>query len=105
MPRWFWLLPALAAALWWPLWPYYASDDFIAVAYAQDLDAVAHDFVGPQYAATDVWSFYRPLITLSFWIDQAMPGFVELPQCLGLGKRIIIPPLLRGCSAEWLPRL
>ena len=74
MPRWFWLLPALAAALWWPLWPYYASDDFIAVAYAQDLGAVAHDFVGPQYAATDVWSFYRPLITLSFWIDQALGG-------------------------------
>ncbi|MGC6488034.1 MAG: hypothetical protein ACON4Z_10340 [Planctomycetota bacterium] len=74
MPRWFWLLPALAAALWWPLWPYYASDDFIAVAYAQDLGAVAHDFVGPQYAATDVWSFYRPLITLSFWVDQALGG-------------------------------
>ena len=46
MPRWFWLLPALAAALWWPLWPYYASDDFIAVAYAQDLHAVAHDYFG-----------------------------------------------------------
>jgi hypothetical protein len=74
MPRWFWLLPALAAALWWPVAPYFASDDFIAVAYAQGLGAVADDFVGPQYGATDVWSFYRPLITLSFWIDQALGG-------------------------------
>ena len=31
LPRWFWWLPALSAALWWPLSPYYASDDFIAV--------------------------------------------------------------------------
>jgi len=74
MPRWFWLLPAMAAALWWPVAPYFASDDFIAVAYARDLGAVAHDFVGPQYGATDVWSFYRPLITLSFWVDHALGG-------------------------------
>ena len=74
LPRWFWWLPALSAALWWPLSPYYASDDFIAVAYAGDLGRVGHDFVGPQYAATDVWAFYRPLITLSFWVDQALGG-------------------------------
>ena len=39
MPRWFWLLPALAAALWWPLWPYYASDDFIAVGPEGNLES------------------------------------------------------------------
>ena len=73
-PPWFWLLPALAAALWWPISPYFASDDFVAMHYARDAAAVAHDFVGPQYAAADVWAFYRPLITLSFWCDQAIGG-------------------------------
>ena|GEM_PF-5826432 len=74
MPRWLWLLPVLSAVMWWPVAPYFASDDFIAMAYARDLDAVARDFVGPQYGATDVWAFYRPLITLSFWLDQALGG-------------------------------
>lgn len=74
MPRWFWLLPILAAAMWWPVGAYFASDDFLAVAYANDLGNVARDFVGPQYAATDVWSFYRPLITFSFWLDQVLGG-------------------------------
>lgn len=75
MPRWLWLLlPALTAALWWPWSPYFASDDFIAMSYASDLGRVASDFVGPQYGATDVWAFYRPLITLSFWFDQVLGG-------------------------------
>jgi hypothetical protein len=73
-PWWFWLLPVLGAAMWWPIGPYFASDDFLAVAYASEFHHVAHDFVGPQYAATDVWSFYRPLITLSFWLDHAIGG-------------------------------
>ena len=74
MPRWLWLLPGLTAALWWPVLPYFASDDFIAISYASDLGRVARDFIGPQYGATDVWLFYRPLITLSFWCDQAFGG-------------------------------
>ena len=74
MPRWFWCLPALAALAWWPVDPYLASDDFIATAYASDFGNVVQDFVGPQYAATDVWAFYRPLITFSFWLDQALGG-------------------------------
>jgi len=74
MPRWFWLLPALAMAAWWPIGAYWASDDFIAVAYSQDFGNAAQDLVGPQYSATDVWAFYRPLITLSFWFDQTLGG-------------------------------
>ena len=74
MPRWFWLLPLLAMAAWWPIEPYWQSDDFLAVHYAQHGKDVLHDFVGPQYAATDVWLFYRPLITASFWLEQQLGG-------------------------------
>lgn len=73
-PRWFWLLPALAVAAWWPFDPYWQSDDYLALHYARDLGRALHDFVGPQYGATDVWLFYRPLITLSFWFDQTIGG-------------------------------
>lgn len=74
MPRWFWLLPLIAMAAWWPIDAYWASDDFIAVAYSQHFGDAASDLVGPQYGATDIWAFYRPLITLSFWFDQTVAG-------------------------------
>ncbi len=74
LPRWFWLLPVLAIAAWWPIAPYWQSDDFLALHYAQHLPNALADFVGPQYAATDIWLFYRPLITLSFWLDQQLGG-------------------------------
>ncbi|MFN6194391.1 MAG: hypothetical protein ACK5BN_11295, partial [Planctomycetota bacterium] len=74
MPRWFWLLPVLAAAAWWPDAPYWQSDDFLAVQYASDGQRVLADFTGPQYGATDVWWFWRPLITASFWLDQQLGG-------------------------------
>jgi hypothetical protein len=74
MPRWFWLLPVMAMAVWWPIDAYWASDDFIAVAYSQNLGDAASDLVGRQYGATDIWAFYRPLITLSFWFDQMVGG-------------------------------
>ena len=74
LPRWFWLLPLLAMLAWWPLDPYWQSDDFLALHYANDLGRVAHDFAGPQYGATDIWWFYRPLITASFWLDQQLGG-------------------------------
>lgn len=74
MPRWFWLLPVMAMAIWWPIDAYWASDDFLAVAYSQNLGDAASDLVGPQYGATDIWAFYRPLITLSFWFDQTIGG-------------------------------
>lgn len=72
--RWFLLLPLLAIAIWWPIEPYWASDDYFALHYASDLGRALHDFVGPQYGATDIWFFYRPLITLSFWLDQQIGG-------------------------------
>ena len=74
LPWWFVCVPVIAAAIWWPIGPYFASDDFLAMHYAREFGNVAHDFVGPQYAATDVWAFYRPLITLSFWLDQQIGG-------------------------------
>lgn len=76
LPRWFWLLPTIAIVAWWPLDPYWQSDDFMALHYAQDLARTLHDFAGPQYGATDIWWFYRPLITLSFWLDQQLGGAV-----------------------------
>jgi hypothetical protein len=74
LPRWFWLLPLLAIAAWWPLEPWWQSDDFFALHYAQHARNVLHDFVGPQYGATDVWLFWRPLITASLWLEQQFGG-------------------------------
>jgi hypothetical protein len=74
MPRWFWLLPIAAMAAWWPIGPYWQSDDFIALQYASDLGRASSDLVGKQYGAVDLWAFYRPLITLSFWFDQTIAG-------------------------------
>jgi len=71
---WLWLAPLIAAAAWWPIGSYWASDDFLALHYANDLSRAASDLVGPQYGATDIWLFYRPFITLSFWFDQLLGG-------------------------------
>lgn len=73
-PSWFALLPILAMVVWWPWSPSWQSDDFIAMHYAQDLGRALSDFAGPQYGATDLWWFYRPLVTLSFWVDQVLGG-------------------------------
>lgn len=72
LKHWFWLLPLLAMAAWWPIDPWWQSDDYLALHYARDAANVLHDFAGPQYGATDVWLFYRPLITASFWLDDAI---------------------------------
>jgi hypothetical protein len=74
LPRWFLLLPLLAVATWWPLDPYWQSDDYLALHYAQDLRRALADFAGPQYGSSDIWLFYRPLITLSFWVDALVGG-------------------------------
>ena len=97
-PRWFCLLPLLAIAAWWPLDPYWQSDDFLALHYAQDLGHVLADFRGPQYGATDVWLFYRPLITLSFWLELQLGGadpFVaHLSNVLAHGASALLAALL-----------
>ncbi len=74
LPRLLLTLPILALLAWLPLSPYWQSDDFLALHYARDFGNVLADFHGPQYGATDVWLFYRPLTTLSFWLDQQVAG-------------------------------
>ena len=98
LPRWFLLLPMLAIAAWWPIAPYWQSDDFLALHYARDFGNVLHDFVGPQYGAADVWLFYRPLITLSFWFDGLVAGadpfFSHLSNVLAHGAGALLVGLL-----------
>jgi hypothetical protein len=74
LPRWFWLLPLLAALLWFPIDPFWASDDFFALHYAQDPARAFADLTHWQYGAQDLWFFWRPLITLSFCADAAIGG-------------------------------
>ena len=74
LPKRYWLLPVLAVLAWWPIDPYWQSDDYLALHYAADLSRALQDFAGPQYGSTDVWLFFRPLITLSFWLDQQVAG-------------------------------
>lgn len=104
LPRWFWLLPLVALAAWWPIDCWWQSDDFLAMHYAQELRRVLHDFTGPQYDAPDIWLFYRPLITLSFWLDQQIGGsgpFVaHLSNVLAHGASALLVGLL---WRRWLP--
>ncbi|HLQ36812.1 MAG TPA: hypothetical protein VK348_03355, partial [Planctomycetota bacterium] len=74
LPLWFLLLPLLAVLPWWPIDPFWQSDDFLAIHYAQNLQRALHDLIGWQYGATDLLLFFRPLITLSFWVDVQLAG-------------------------------
>lgn len=74
MPRWFWLLPILTLVAWFPIDPYWASDDFFALHWARDFGNVLRDFTGPWYGAEDLFFFYRPLITLSLWLELQVAG-------------------------------
>ncbi len=102
--RWFWLLPFLAMTAWWPLAPYWQSDDFFAVQYAQDFQHVLHDFTGPQYSLTELWLFYRPLITASFWLDQQLGGvWPPLSHCSNVLAHAISTLLLALVWRRFLP--
>ncbi|MBK8975411.1 MAG: hypothetical protein IPM29_05760 [Planctomycetes bacterium] len=68
------LLFALIVVAWYPIHAYWQSDDFLALHYTQSLRATLSDFVGPQYGLDGVALFYRPFITLSFWIEQRLFG-------------------------------
>lgn len=104
MPRWYWLLPMLAMAAWWPLSPYWQSDDFFAVHYAQHFGNVLHDFVGPQYGAADTWFFYRPLITASFWLDQQLGGaFPPFGHCSNVVAHGVSTLLVAAIWRRFLP--
>lgn len=74
LPRWFLWLPVLVLAAWFPVDPYWASDDFFALHWAQDLDHVLADFTGPWYGAADLFFFWRPLISLSLWLELQFAG-------------------------------
>ncbi len=74
LPRWFWWLPAVVFAAWFPIAPFWASDDYFALHWAKDLEHVLADFTGPWYGATDLFFFYRPLITLSLWLEVQVAG-------------------------------
>lgn len=71
---WLALLAVIAAAVWLPLGAYWRSDDFLAVHYASELGRALSDFTHNQYDLSGVVWFYRPLVTLSFWIEQAIAG-------------------------------
>lgn len=74
LPRWFLWLPALVLAAWFPIDPYWASDDFFALHWAQDFAHVLEDLTGPWYGAADLFFFWRPLITFSLWLELQVAG-------------------------------
>ncbi|MEY2980546.1 MAG: rane protein [Planctomycetota bacterium] len=69
-----WGLFAIVLVACFPLHPYWQSDDFVAVAYASDAGRAFSDFAGNQYGLEGVVWFYRPLVTVSFWFEQALAG-------------------------------
>ena len=69
-----WGLFVLVLAACFPLHPYWQSDDFVAVTYASSASRAFSDFAGNQYGLEGVVWFYRPLITVSFWLEQALGG-------------------------------
>jgi len=85
-PLWIAGVALFAACAWWPVAPYWQSDDFLAVTYGNDLGRALADFTGPQYAAPALVLFYRPLITLSFafdvWLAGAAPMWAHLSNTL-----------------------
>lgn len=68
------LLAVLVAALCWPTGAYWQSDDFIALEYSADAGRAWSDWLGNQYGLTGVVWFWRPLVTLSFWLEQVLAG-------------------------------
>lgn len=74
LPRWFLWLPVLVLAAWFPVDPYWASDDFFALHWAQDFAHVLADVTGPWYGAADLFFFWRPLITFTLWLELQLAG-------------------------------
>lgn len=97
-PLWVAGVVLVALCAWWPLDPYWQSDDFLAVTYAQDPHHVVHDFVGPQYGARALVVLYRPLITLAFgvegWIAGAEPFLAHMSNVLAHALSTLLVTLL-----------
>ncbi|MEY4672813.1 MAG: hypothetical protein RL148_597 [Planctomycetota bacterium] len=73
-PRWYLLLPLLAALAWWPGAAAWQSDDWLALERVSDFRNVLADWFGPQFGASDLWWFHRPVVTTSFWVDWVLAG-------------------------------
>ena len=73
-PRWFLLLPVLAALAWWPMVAAWQSDDWLLLERTSHAATVLADWFGPQFGATDLWWFHRPMVTTSFWLDRLLAG-------------------------------
>lgn len=88
----------LALVVWWPIDPYWQSDDFLAVTYAHDARRAWSDFAGAQYSAPALVVFYRPLITLSFafdgWVAGAAPMWSHLSNVLAHATSTLLLTLL-----------
>ncbi|MEM7200451.1 MAG: hypothetical protein AAF628_09320 [Planctomycetota bacterium] len=69
-----WLIPLLIAGAWLQLQPFWLSDDWIAIEYAQDWRRALADFGGNQYGLSGAVWFYRPLVTLSWTLQLAVAG-------------------------------
>ncbi len=64
----------LSFLVYFPLNTWFQSDDIVGATYAHEFSNVIHDFFGPQYGLRNTVLFWRPLITASFWLDQALFG-------------------------------
>lgn len=73
-PRWFFLLPVLAVLAWWPTVAAWQSDDWLLLERTSHAKTVFADWFGPQFGATDLWWFHRPVVTTSFWVDRMLAG-------------------------------
>lgn len=73
-PLWFLLLPVLAALAWLPTAGAWQSDDWLLLERTADLSNVLADWLGPQFGASDLWWFHRPVVTTSFWLDVQFQG-------------------------------
>ncbi|MGE0144037.1 MAG: hypothetical protein AB7I19_09420 [Planctomycetota bacterium] len=101
---WLGLLAILTAAVWLPLGAYWRSDDFLAVHYAGDLGRALSDFGHNQYDLSGVVWFYRPLVTLSFWIEQAVCGGPSpmVSHGVNLALHVVSTILLAGLATRFV---
>ncbi|MEE2887277.1 MAG: hypothetical protein VX951_07580 [Planctomycetota bacterium] len=67
-----WSILLISLLVWWPVASYWQSDDFMALHYTTNWANTWSDFVGGQYGLESLVIFYRPLITLSFALEQAL---------------------------------
>ena len=72
-----WSLLLLSLLVWWPVASYWQSDDFMALHYTTNWANTWSDFVGGQYGLESLVIFYRPLITLSFALEQAIGSWSQ----------------------------